>query len=85
MQLVSIFKQKSFSLMAKESEKEMRLPVLDRRSKFIYPLEDSINENPEGRAVRVRVALDRLKPLNSKEVKRRFMLKFQGREESRKP
>ena len=43
MLLLSIFKQKSFSLMAKESEKETRLPVLDRRSKLIYPLEDSIN------------------------------------------
>jgi hypothetical protein len=67
--------------MGRESEKEMRLPVLERKSKAMYPLEDSILENPEGKGKVVRIPLDRLKPLNSREVKKRFMLKFHRKEE----
>jgi len=50
----------------------------------IYPSEDSILENPEGRPKLVRIPINRLKPLNSKEVKKRFLMKFQRREEDTK-
>jgi hypothetical protein len=70
--------------MGKDSRKELHLPALDKRMKleFAYPREDSIMENPEGRPKMVRIPLDRLKPLNSKEVKKRFLMKFQRREDS---
>lgn len=61
------------------SRKELRLPALEKRSNWIYPREDSIIENPEGRPKLVRIPMDRLKPLNSREVKQRFLMKFQSR------
>lgn len=64
------------------SRKELRLPVLEKRSNWIYPREDSIIENPEGKPKLVRIPMDRLKPLNSREVKLRFLMKFQPKEES---
>jgi hypothetical protein len=63
------------------SRKELRLPVLEKRSNWIYPREDSILENPEGRPKLVRIPIDRLKPLNSREVKQRFLMKFHPRED----
>lgn len=52
---------------------------MEKRSNWIYPREDSILENPEGRPKLVRIPVDRLKPLNSREVKQRFLMKFQLR------
>lgn len=63
------------------SRKGLRLPVLEKRRNCVYPREDSIIENPEGKPKLVRIPMDRLKPLNSREVKQRFLMKFQAREE----
>jgi hypothetical protein len=70
-------------VVGRESGKDLRLPALEQRNRvdFVYPREDSILENPEGRPKLVRIPLDRLKPLNSKEVKKRFLMKFQRRED----
>ena len=51
---------------------DVRLPALDKKRM----LEEDEGFNPERRKV-VRIAMERLKPLPTDEVKRRFMLKYQ--------
>lgn len=70
----SIFKLPSSTIISHKALKDdLRLPTLDKKRH----LEDEMDQfNPEKRKL-VRIPIERLKPLPTDEVKRRFMLKYQ--------
>ena len=70
----SIFKLPSSTIISHKAIKDdIRLPTLDKKRH----LEDDQDQfNPERRKV-VRIPIERLKPLPTDEVKRRFKLKYQ--------
>ena len=59
---------------SKISREELRLPTLDKKNKNIF-IEDS-PDNPEKKGRIIRIPMDRLKPLDSDEVRKRFLLKY---------
>lgn len=58
----------------KISREELHLPALDKKNKNIFIEEPA--ENPEKKGKVIRIPMDRLKPLGSDEVRKRFLLKY---------
>ena len=63
--------------MTRHSRPDVHLPVLDKKNKNIF--QDEV-ENPDKKTKVIRISLEKLKPLNPEEVKKRFLMKYQRQE-----
>lgn len=52
------------------------MPVLDKKGRNIF--QEEAGENPERKGRLIRLPIERLKPLDSEEVRKRFLLKYGG-------
>jgi len=57
----------------------LRLPSLSRHAQNIF--QTDLGDISDNKLKVIRVSMDKLKPLNVEEVKRRFMMKYQREEQ----